>query len=163
MKKSTKETIKNSNAPKIIPNKKFDEYHDMFSFRLKPVSDAYIDSVAEELVKWALSDTDALVLQEFYIKKGMNSNDMKRWCGRNENLLHAHKFSLMILGVRREKGGLKKQLDAGMVSYTMAHYCDVWKFLAEWRSKMTKDEGQTTGKLTIHMEDFPSSPLVPEK
>lgn len=157
------QTSNTNNRNKIVPNKKFDEYHDMFSLRLKPVPDAFIDQVAENLVRWALTTEDALILKEFYVLQGMNSTDMKRWCERNENLKRAHQFALMVLGIKREKGALTRKLDAGMVASSMAHYCEDWKALAEWRSALTKTDDQKSQEIHVHLDGIPSSPLVPEK
>ena len=75
----------------------------------------------------------------------------------------AYRAALQIIGDRREVGGLKKKLDPGMISTTMPHYDQDWKDLAEWRSKLTKDEQEGKGNVTIVMEKFPNSDLVPEK
>lgn len=139
-----------------------DEYLDMFTMRQRPVNDAFIDKLAEDLMHWALNDEDALKLTQFYVAKGIWTGDMKRWEARNEKLAKAHQQALIILGNRRETGGLKKKYDAGIVSSTMAHFDPDWKQLAEWRSKL-KGEGEGDGKITVVIDAMPSSNLVPDK
>jgi hypothetical protein len=81
-----------------------------------------------------------------------------------EVLREARDYALCALGDRREVGGLKRKYDPGIIARTQAYYSDAWRFLEEWRSDMRKaDENQSEQKITVILEAFPSSDLVPNK
>lgn len=167
MKNRTKPT-NTSNKDSKAPIKLFDEYLDMFSFRQKPVSEAYLEKLFGDLLQWALNDEDALVMSAFFSKRGIGSDDIRRWRNRFTFVDSAYKFALSVVGSRREHGALKKNLDAGMVRYTMPAYGDKefsWTELEEWRAKMRAKESENVsgGVKIVVMEKYPESELVPKK
>lgn len=162
--KKKKPTPYSNPKSKALSNIVFDEYFDMFSFKTKPVSDTFIDHIAQELVTWVLSDDKAYKLSQFYVKKGIGSDDIKRWENRNKNLLRAHAFALEVLSIRREIGALERKLDPGMVRYTMPHYDKTWKELEEWRAKLKElQQFENEGTKFVVLQPTPSSDIVPPK
>lgn len=135
----------------------FEEYQDMLTFKMKPVSDSYIEDMALRLIEWALNNNEAFKLSQFYIAEGIHHSDFHRWLAKNQKLQRAHDIALTAIGNRREIGALKRKLDAGMVSYTMAHYDTSWKELAEWRSKLKQPEGDSGKTQIVVIEKFPEN------
>lgn len=141
---------------------KYDEYFDCFTFKMKPVSEQFINKLAHDLLQWAYNDENALKLTQFYHMKGIGSNDMKRWSKRNINLKIAHARALQMIGNRREIGALKGTLNPKIVAYTMPMYDKTWKQLVEWEASLKKDQVDEKA-VRIILEEIPSSDLVPYK
>lgn len=162
MKKLPRNSQDNTNLPK--PAKiAYDNYRDMLTFRMKPVSDHFIDKLAQELVDWARNNEDALKLTQFFVQKGIDISNLYRWEERNETLKTAHEFALMCIGARREIGAIKKKYDAGIIASTMAHYDPSWKDLEEWRAMLRRKELEQNQTKFVVIERFPSIDSVPER
>ncbi len=144
----------------------FDSYLDMFTLREKPISEAAIERLALEMLKWADEDPEAYKLSQFYVKKGIRESDINRLSERYPNLKEAKEWALVIIGNRRELGGIKKLLDSGMISRSMSHYDPVWKKIAEFNAELArrvKEGEEKSGPQFIIMERFDESPIVPQK
>jgi hypothetical protein len=158
--KNNDSTIGTSKAPKF----QFDEYRNMSTFRKIPVNNVHLDELAQELCQWVVANKDAITMEDFFEYKFMNKDAFKRLKEKNANLQEAYTFALMILGNRRQRGGLKKELDSGMVSYTMPHYDDEWKKLAEWRAALKHKEEEKNQAPTVYViERFPETDEVPRR
>jgi len=145
------------------PSKPFDEYYDLFTLRTKPVSDVFIEQIAQKLMHWAINNEEAYKISQFYEQEGLHNEDIDRWCKRSKAMAYAKYAALRAIGNRREIGGLKKKLDSGMVSYTMAHYDKDWKDLAEWRNTLKLDADQKGETKIVVLEKYPDSKIVPAK
>ena len=156
----TAETITIEKKPK---NLVFDTRFDTFQFKEQPVSEQYILEVGKKLIEWAKVTEDALKVSQFCTLMDIHITDIARWRKRVPKMELAFRQATQIIGDRREIGGLKKNLDSGMISQTMAHYDQDWKDLAEWKSKLSKDESESKGNVTIVMERFPDSKIVPSR
>ena len=163
------QTVTHNTKRQKIKKSKFDEYRDMFSIKTKPVSERFIYLLSKELVCWAVHDENALILKQFFFEKGINTSDIHRWRKKNKWLDEAIEFAKGAIGVRREIGALTKKLDVGMVIKSMANYCDEWKEIELWRSKLKKLAEETDKDLQqkiiarILAPPIPSSNKVPEK
>lgn len=159
MAKARKPIIANANGTTI----RVDGYFDLQSCKMKPISQNFIDLLVERLITWADTTEDALVFEEFFMLTKINSSDYYGWLPKHENLKMAHDYAKQVIGIRREKGGLKRKLDPGMIASSMPMYSKSWKELAEWRAKL-KEESQNQGNnITVVLEKIPDSKLVPEK
>ena len=146
---------------------KYDYYLDMFSLRERPVSDRWLDNLAVELIKWAINNSEALKLTQFYQERGIGSNDVKRWIGRNENFARAHSFARGIIGDRREIGAIKRIYDPSMIRAMQAYYDEDYKVQEEWRIKTRNADPQGPAVIrvlvpVIESEDVPSRALENE-
>lgn len=127
--------------PKKIAKIAYDQYIDFGSFKEKPVSEAFIEHLGQELVEWAIQDEDALKITQFFTKKRIYSSDIARWRERSKKFDGAYRFALTVIGDRRELGALRKKLDGGMVSATMSLYDSEWKNLIEWKAQLKENSG----------------------
>ena len=140
------------------------DYFNMTTFKMSPVSDVFIDRLAADLVQWALHDENALKLNTFFAERGIHQNTAQTWRERNKKLDDAYSFAKQCIGDRREMGGLKRKYDSGIVSSTMAHYDQDWKALAEWRAKMkAENETPSVEAKIVVLEKFPESDKVPPR
>lgn len=132
--------------------KSFDEYFDVFTFRQKPVSDAWLEQLMNEMRDFALT---ALVnmeeekkgkhhyqLGQFFKRKGITSNDIRRWKETRKNFKVVYDWCLEVMGDTREVGGFLRKLDPGMVRSSMYHYDSDWKEIAqkEWEVKAKNND-----------------------
>jgi len=123
-----------------------------FSFRERPVSDAYLEALAIELVECAQNNESALVFTEFLEAKMLNKSTWMGWLKRDEALRQAYAYALMCLGNHREIGGLTGKLDAGLVAKSQAMYSDDWKRMEEWKAKLKEELGGGNGTIRVVME-----------
>jgi hypothetical protein len=156
VKKTISKAKKNSIESSKVAKKTFFDYLDTFTFKMKPISEDSLDKLAEELVRWAVNDDDALKLSQFYIKHGFYDSDFYNWCARNKNLEIAHKTAMIAIGNRREIGAIKRKYDSGTINTSMSIYDKQWKELAEWKANLNKEKEQVEQKIIV-IERFPES------
>jgi hypothetical protein len=152
----------------------FDEYISTIDFKKRPVSDNWIMQLAKRLRDWAVDEkNEALTLNDFYNAEGIRTNDIHRWSERVPALAIAHEVALRTIGYRREKGGLKRDYDGGMVRSTLPHYLKEAKDLEQWRSDlrasqevkqefMAQVEAYVSARDVI-LKDLPVSDQVPDR
>lgn len=157
-----KTNIEYSNGTNTL-TKVVDEYMDMFSFRKCPVSEAFLDHLATELVDWAKNDDKAIKVTQFLGLKGIHSKTFDRWRDRHPKMQDAYEYALMVIGDRRESGAIYKKFDASIVSFTMPHYDKDWVKQHEWRAKLKETEQQSNETRIVVLEKYPDSPMVPKK
>lgn len=135
--------------PKKVP--------DYFFLRSMPISDAWLEDLAERLVKWSSEDKNAIVLGAFLTDEKIVWETFGRWCKRSKSLRDAHKFALQVIGTRREVLALKKELDPSMVKFNQMLYDKNWKKVEEWREELkAKHAPEGTNTFTVaYMERFP--------
>lgn len=155
-------TIKPSTEDTAKPKYVYDEYYDYFTFKMKPVSDQWIDALAHDLLDWATTNDNAFKITQFYHLRGIGSDDIKRWRERNKNLDVAYVRALEMLGNRREIGAIKGKLKEGIVLSSMPMYDKKWKSLAEWRAAL-RNKADEEKPVRVIIEQIPSSDKVPPR
>jgi len=159
-----KATSHNSTAKKKPIKTVHEEYYlNMFTFKQTPISTDYLLHYALEWVNWALTDDDALTMEGFHIKKGVQSFTVSRWCQRSPELKQAHDHVMEIIGDRREKGAINRKYDSGMIRTTMPMYKAKWRELEEWRAQLSEKIASAGGLKVVELEKFADSDLVPKK
>jgi hypothetical protein len=156
--------ITKSTISKIKPtdNSKWDEYLNTYSLQMFPASDQFKERLGVEMLEWARTNEDALIIEEYFDIRGICVDDVYRWIPACEVLAKAYEAAKRIIGYRREKGALKSDLNASTVHITMPHYSKVWRETEKWRSELKK-ENEQHGNIKVMIETYPSSPIVPDK
>lgn len=164
MTKKSKTPQNSTHQPKLSKTI-WEDYFNMTTFKMSPVSDVFLEKLAADLCQWALHDEEALKLNTFFAERGIHQHTAEVWRKRNKKLDSAYSFAKQCIGDRREMGGLKRKLDSGMVSTTMAHYDSDWKALAEWRAKLKAEtEGAAIEAKVVVLERFPEvATVLPKK
>lgn len=139
-----------------------EEYFDLFTLRVKPVSDAFIEKVAEGLIKWA-DLKSSFRISDFYMDRGMDNDDFYRWIKRNKNMKRAHKYAMSRIGSRREKGAMFNELNVTMVTKTLGHYCEIYEKEEQKRSDQRQKENVDNQKTVVVIEKVPNCDKVPPK
>lgn len=140
----------------------FDTYQELVSWRTIPVHEAAVERIASEMVEWAFNDPDALRLSAFFQMKKIPREYLYRWRDRFPIMKSAVEEAMLAIGMRREKGAIKKEYDAGTIKFMQPLYDEDWKKTEEWRASLGRDE-ERVGNIKVVIEQFPSSDLVPEK
>jgi len=157
---------KNTNSGYENIEKDYPEYmdfFDVFTMRLRPINEAWLEKLAKELVEWA-KDENSFKFTQFLSDRGLPHTSFYSWIKRSEALAEAHKYTIMTLGARREWGGLSKQLDSSMIKASMPIYDRDWKKLEEWRSDLKQKENDSEKPKIVVIEKFPDAPkLTPEE
>lgn len=160
-------TIKPSKSKKEPPKIYYEDYLDLLTLRKKPVSERYILGIARHLIEWATKNPEALAIRQFYLENGIDNNQIKRWAKRVPEIAAAVGVAKRAISLRREIGGLKKELSENMVLKSLPFYGsswaegEDWKKLEEWRNDMRKSADDKKGDTIINVE-MPSY-LKPKK
>ncbi len=132
----------------------FDEYYNL---RLKdriPMTNLGIAALAEEYYDWAADDDEAISPSDFYLKKGIDQTTFNNWLKRSEELQRAHGVVMELIGNRRERKGLDRTYDPGMVRYTLPRYSKAFKKMEEWRAGLREKRNDEGGTKIVIMEKF---------
>ena len=170
MKKNTTppSTIKKSKQKTKVkqkPGAYYEIYKDYFTGRKKPVPKRFIDKLGEDLVEWALKNNNALILTQFFLRKGIGSCTLYDWIKRFPDFKRSCEHAKQLIGNRREIGAITRKYEAGMIRTTMRLYSKDWKDLEDLRSDQRQKRDQTVTQNAIQwvMEKFPTTKEVPEK
>lgn len=129
------------------------EYQDCFTFKIKPVTQSFIERFSADLVKWAYNNNDALIISQFYLGKGISSQTYYRWVNQHSALKEAHETALLCIGNRREIGALKRQFSEAMVVRRQHAYDAEWN-ADKLRNKQDKiDVAVAIKQAEVHSEN----------
>lgn len=160
IKKQTKTRDKSSKESPWI-----EDYLDCFSMKIKPVTEAFLERLGQELIQWAEREEKQYKIAPFFDKRRIGWSTYDRWAKEHPKFGAAYNLAKSILGTRREYGALERKLDAGTVIQMMPHYDQEWKQMVKERNEMKAqaNEKASGGTQFVIMEKFGSSELVPEK
>ena len=137
-------------------------YRNCFDWNLHNVNERFIEQFFTDLVTEARDNEDMLTLGEFYLKKGVPNYTFQQWVKRFEFAATCATHAKSLIGIRREKGALKKELDSSLVLRSMPLYDQDYKDLKEWEAKLTK-ESHSDKQINVMIQQVESSPLVSNK
>lgn len=141
MKKITNTTTakKKKSNPVRDAVKTFEEefYRDMFSFKMVPIVNGYLEKIALEWVEVTLKDETILTLDDYYFLKGLQEFSVNRWMKRCIELKEAHDYAKAIIANRREKGAIINKYNSNTILRCMPLYSEKWKDLEEWRATLS--------------------------
>lgn len=148
----------------------FDEYHDLFTFRKKPVTIEWIVELAHKVRKFADKNT-TLRVNDFYDGEGISPDDYYRFKAKCPELQSAHAYLKRRIASRRDKGALgagKKKFDAMWASKNQWRYDPLYLegvrreavIKAQATAEIIKGELR---KIIVEVEETRSTGLVPKK
>jgi hypothetical protein len=148
--KTIKPNIKKKRPSKIIPL--WDEYRDLNSFKMKPMSETGLETLADHLLKWA-EHTESFAVRKFFRERGICLKTMERWCERSEKLNTAVQAAGQAIGDRLYEGGLKRTYETSLVRQGLCRYDNEWQKLEEWKSKLKEEKKQEATTVIVKMVD----------
>lgn len=108
-----------------------DEYLCMWSFKLKPVKEEYLEHLGEEFIKWCREareqkpdERDRFSLERFLEDKGIDVDTFTDWRKRSKKLAQSVKIGKMMLGNMIEEGLLKKRYSEKGSMFVLHNYID---------------------------------------
>lgn len=152
-------TVKETKPYKTV----YEEYRDIFLFDTCPVNKQFKDMFFKKFMKWAVEDEDAVNPGQFVVKEGVTWTTMWRWRDSDPFYQEVYTMILQTLGNRRELNGLKRKYDPGLVATSMHRYDKGWKESEEWRAQLKRDNGPGHGTISVHIENIPTTDIVPIK
>lgn len=132
----------------------FDEYMDMFLMQKKPVTDTFLDMLAETYILWVKTEIKCIIFTEFLQQQGITRSHFYRWLLRSEKLREAHDFVLMTLGNRRERGVAERKYEPSMITKVHGHYSDIWVTELTRIAALNNKEDNSKQNITVLIEPF---------
>ena len=148
-KKPTKNRTKNEDL-KVSPW--LEDYLDLFSFKMKPITEAFISRLSEELNQWSQLD-DSLILKRFYTDKNIPREAFYRWANKFPELGASLAQAKERISARREHGGMTRKFDPGFILNYMPMYDDEWKEFIKWKASIKQQE-ENQQKVVIEISDL---------
>ena len=102
-----------------------EEYKDLFTFKMKPVSEAFIEKLAEEYMAWAKKE-DSLILSDFCDERHIEPRSFYNWCQKFDSMKEAHDYAKRRIASRRELGALNRKFSETMVIRRQHAYDPEW-------------------------------------
>jgi hypothetical protein len=133
-----------------------DEFQDIFTGKVKPVSTAWVSELGREMVSWAANDQRAYKIGQFLTLKGLDWTAADRWRSKFPDFDRSYRIALNIIGDRREVGAIENKYNTGMVMYKMPKYDPSWKKMVEWREKLKQTDEVKMGNQVIYVVDKPA-------
>jgi len=155
--KTNAKNLHHSISAKKPATKVSDQYKDLFVLRERPISDAFIERLAYDLVVWAVDNDDALKLSQFILDKRIYPKTFYSWTKRYQVLEMAKEVALEAIGNRREIGAITGKYNVNIVMSQMAKYDQSWWSLEERRTRLkakVQQKVDTNTHWTIVLEDF---------
>ncbi len=139
------------------------DYQCIYTGLMKPMNEAGINRLAEEVTDWARNDVEAFKISQFYLHKGISRKVWLQWCDRYPRLQQANESAKELIGNRREIGALKHELNYGPIGFTMPFYDAEWKDETVRRAALKEGSSEARSTVVVTMNPIPNSLLVPEK
>lgn len=148
-------SVKSRASSDTMRNSKWlEDYKDLITFKMYPVTDAMLERLADELTKWALKE-DSLTVSSFCRIKGITKKTLYRWKDRCADLDAAYNFALEQFAERREVGGLTRKFDPTFAFNSLPMYDSEWKAFVEWKANLRK-ENENDKKIVVELSNISS-------
>lgn len=137
-----------------------EDYLNVRSMRMHPVTQAFIEDLCKELVAWALDDElkrfkQPLMIAQFYTRHGIPRRTFYKWCKDFPQLDEAYEFAKEVMAARRETGAIIKEYDTSTIAFMQPHYSPEWKDMLEYKAELkAKHESQSQGNVLVQIAPF---------
>ena len=159
-------TIKTSTGKKKT-TKEYSQIGPFYFYESVPVSDDFLNLLAEEYVEWGIRtgegklEEQSFILSDFLDEKNIPTRTFRLWLERNERLRIAHELVKRRIGARREKSSFLKNTSESIFLLSAPMYSESWdqnmdyKILGEWKSSLQdKERDQQAQNFIIQMPSF---------
>lgn len=159
--KSIERSIKHDRESTVSPW--MEDYLDCFTFRMKPVSQMFLERIAKELIEWAEKDEDAIKFSQFYAPKRIPRDTFFSWLKKYPVMQQARGIAEAFIANRRELNTLKKKYDPSTNNFMMHYYDPEWKEASKYHAELkSKNESNEPTKIVI-MDRYPIKPSKEEE
>lgn len=152
--KASKPAITRDRSSKESPW--IEDYLDCFSFKIKPVTEAFLERIGQELITWAETEKKEYKISPFFEKKRIGWNTYTNWAKKYPKFRAAYDLAKSILGTRREYGAIERKFDASTIIQMMPTYDPEWRQMVKERNEMKAqaNEKNSGGTQFVVMEKF---------
>ncbi len=163
-----KKIIKHSNKNKLVPkpdlslghsNGDSDEGLDMVGFKYTTIGERAVLEIGRKMLLWSKT-TSELKITPFFHEQGISMRTANRWCHRYPLFGEWFEEAMTMIGDRREKLALYRDIDSSIVMKTMHLYDPGYKKGLAWLESIKHHEADNRQQMVI-IDRFPSSDLVP--
>lgn len=137
-----------------------EDYMDLMSFKLRPMTEAGIERLAKELMLWASHDKandkdhkHLIRISQFVREKKIPARTFERWRAKYPILKEAYEYALTALADKRESGAATREYDSSVLKQMWFYDAD-WKTAEEWRSKLKADSNPRNEAKVVVMSDL---------
>lgn len=145
----------------------WDEYYDRYSHQMAPSNNQHKQRLAIELYEWATNITRPHILEDFWHMKGISVGVAWRWIAKYPELTAANQYAKERLASIRLMGAAEKNLDWGVVKYTLPLFWESAEILNDQevarKIKAAEAIGQQPNVFNIQVPAVPNSSLVPDR
>lgn len=154
MAKANHNNLNGANTSKNL----FEERFDIFTLKMKPISDALLEQLGQQSVESALNDKDDLTICRFFAERGYSREDTKRWEKRNKKFAALYEARVALIKGKQEMGALladpsKKfhRLKERFASRYLEKNHEDWRKHREWEAQLSKQaEEEKTYEIIIN-------------
>ncbi len=139
---------KEKNKPKTF----YEEFKDSRLGSQRFLTDNFIEELCQKLITFALESDGAESIALFIAKQGIPHRTWHNWLEKYSQIKDANEEAKHIIGQQRLTNALRKQLDSGLVKFTLYNYMPEMKETQEWLAKI-KEQAEEVGPTTIVLID----------
>lgn len=158
---TTKKIKKNLEGDKVQRVSRYlEDYQELFTFKMRPVTEAFIERLSQELMDWADKE-ESLVIEDFHDERKICSSTFYRWVDKHESMNKAHAYAKRRMMSKREKGMLTRKYDSTTAWNSLAKYDPVWEKFMEWKAALAKTQAENP-VIELRVKDIRSRKAIEE-
>lgn len=138
-------------------------YRDCKTGLVKPMAQADLAALCNRLKNWAESDSKAFTLNQFCRLEGIPRSSLYELAEKFTEVRDAIDYAMLAIADRRITGAITRELDGKYSHFHLQIYDPEVRREMEWQASLAAKEEEQAGNITVVMQDFPASPLVPER
>lgn len=144
--------------------KVIDMIRDGYSMRMMPVSEAFVDKMASQLIEDSHKDENVLSIESFCRKHRLGRTTFDNWTNRFPFFKEAKEHAMIAFASRLENGVFKgtEGIRERAAREILPMYSKTWRDREEQVAALNK-ESQGSGSFVAVLEAFPSSEKVPPR
>lgn len=138
-------------------------YRDAKTGLVKPMAQADITALCNRLKGWSETDEKAFTINQFCVREGIPRSTLYEMAEKIEEVRDALDYALLSIADRRQIGAITREIDGKYSLFQIQRYDPEIRREMEWQASIAQKDDAQTGNITVVMQDFPASPLVPER
>ena len=161
MKKSPKTKELKSNTQVECYTKSSIQETGYYSWKDIPVSEAYLDTLARELIEWIQTNDRPVKIRDFFRMKHIFDRRVFEWRNKYPRFREVYEEALLAIGDRRETKAFYGEGNANLQMRTAHQYDPEWHEVNRYHSDMKKDEeGSKKQDITVIYSPVPEHDLI---
>lgn len=147
----------------VSKKRNYEEYLSLFTFKYTPVSHETKVLMFEDYYKWALTEKEALIAEDFCQERGIPLSTWYEWMEGTPYFKKLHAYAKKAIGSRREKLAFMNKANATIFMTSAPHYDYnapdmTWKELLEQKAALTESSSSRSEVITVEIPNFSKSP-----